>query len=291
MDYIKLEKFLKNKIPNADLDVIGKSVLGRNVYSVTFNFESKYNVIIQAAIHAREHITTSLVVEFIKEVSNNFDFYKQLNMPNLIFIPMANPDGVMISCRGLKSVKDEKIKSELQKINISKESFAFFKANANAVDLNNNFDANWGTGKENVKMPAFHGYIGKWPESEPETKALVNLTKNLKPCFTISYHCKGEEIYYDFFQKGRERKRDREIAKLFAKETGYKIKSTEKSSSGGYKDWCVQKLKIPSITVEVAGDNLSHKKKEKFLTDVYQKNKNVLQLLPKVVEIMQEEKV
>ena len=236
MDYIKLEKYLENKISNSHVDVIGKSVLGRNIYSVTFNFGSKYNVIIQAAIHAREHITTSLVVEFIKDVSKNFEFYKQLNMPNLVFVPMINPDGVMISCHGLKSVKDEKIKSKLQKINIKNENFAFFKANANAVDLNNNFDANWGSGKENVKKPAFHGYIGKWPESEPETKALVNLTKNVGPCFTISYHCKGEEIYYDFFQKGRERKRDRKVAKLFAKETGYKIKQ-----------WWIQRLVCAKI--------------------------------------------
>ncbi|MBQ7466726.1 MAG: hypothetical protein IJS74_01485 [Clostridia bacterium] len=287
MDYVKLEKFLKNKIPNADVDVIGKSVLGRNIYAVYFDFHSNYNVIIQASIHAREHITTSLVVKFIKDVSKNFEFYKQLNMPNIIFVPMANPDGVMISCHGLKSVKNEKVKFKLQKINIKNEDFTLFKANANAVDLNNNFDANWGTGKENVKLPAFHGYIGKRPESEPEVKALVSLTKKVKPCFTISYHCKGEEIYYDFYQSGRERKRDKKIAKLFAKATGYKIKSTEKSSSGGYKDWCVQKLKIPSITVEVGSDNLSHPISEKFLPEIYQKNKNVIKLLPKAMKIFQ----
>ena len=127
MDYVKLEKFLKNKIPNADVDVIGKSVLGRNIYAVYFDFHSNYNVIIQASIHAREHITTSLVVKFIKDVSKNFEFYKQLNMPNIIFVPMANPDGVMISCHGLKSVKNEKVKFKLQKINIKMKILHFLK--------------------------------------------------------------------------------------------------------------------------------------------------------------------
>ena len=287
MDYVNLQKFLKKEIKCCEKQIIGKSVLGRNIYSIVFDFGSEYNVIIQASIHAREHITTDLVVEFIKDVSKNYDFYKGIGTPNLVFVPMANPDGVMISCHGLKSVRDNQIKEKLKKINIKNDDFALFKANANAVDLNNNFDAKWGTGKENVTEPAFHGFIGSYPESEPETQALVKLTEKIKPCFTISFHSKGEEIYWDFFQNSKQRKRDRNIAKLFAKSTGYKIKSTEKTSSGGYKDWCVQKFKIPSITVEVGDDNLSHPISPKFLPEIYNKNKNVIKLLSEVVKIIE----
>ena len=210
MDYVKLKQFLGKKIHCAKVNVIGKSVLGRNIYSVSFDFQSQNSVIIQSAIHAREHITTDLALELIKDVSRQFDYYKQIGTPNIVFVPMVNPDGVMISCRGLRSVKNNSIISQLQKIN-QHEDFALFKANANAVDLNNNFDAKWGKGKENVKSPAVHGYIGTCPESERETQALVKLTERVKPCFTISYHCKGEEIYWDFFQSEIRRKRDRKI--------------------------------------------------------------------------------
>ncbi len=285
MDYVMLKKILHKKIPHAKLDIIGKTVLGRDIYSVTFDFESQYNVIIQAAIHAREHITTDLVVKLIKDVSKNYKIYKDLGTPNLIFVPMSNPDGVMIACHGMKSVDDKEIVKMLQDLNCESEDFSLFKANAHAVDLNNNFDAKWGSGKENVTYPAFHGFVGKVPESEPETQALVNLTMYAKPCFTISYHCKGEEIYWDFFQKKTQRKRDKKIAYLFANSTEYKIKSTQDVSSGGFKDWCVQKLKIPSLTIEVGDDNLSHPILKKYLPEIYNRNKNVIKLLPEVVKI------
>ena len=53
----------------------------------------------------------------------------------------------------------------------------------------------------------------------------------------------------------------------------YVIKNPEKTSSGGFKDFCVQSLKIPSITIEVGSDNLSHPIGEEFLGEIYEKNK------------------
>ena len=93
--------------------------------------------------------------------------------------------------------------------------------------------------------------------------------------FTISYHSKGEEIYFNFFQESWRLVRDETIAKQFEKSTGYKIKNVEKTSSGGLKDYCVQKLKIPSITIEVGSDDLSHPINEEFLDLIYTKHKNV----------------
>ena len=99
---------------------------------------------------------------------------------------------------------------------------------------------------------------------------------------TVSYHAKGEEIYYDFYQTGRIRERDLEIAKAVATVTGYKIVENL-PSAGGYKDWCVEKLKIPSLTIEVGSDSLTHPIGKESLTAIFNKNKMVIKVLTEKV--------
>lgn len=70
--------------------------------------------------------------------------------------------------------------------------------------MNTNFDARWGQGKRNVFFRAGANYVGKTPNSEKETKNLIRFTKAVKPLATISYHCKGEIIYWRFFQKDKD---------------------------------------------------------------------------------------
>ena len=83
------------------------------------------------------------------------------------------------------------------------KDFSLWKANARGVDLKVNFDAKWGPGKQNVRYPASANYIGSMPFSEPETRALAEFTKEVKPDATISYHTKGGEIYYGFEGRAR----------------------------------------------------------------------------------------
>ena len=49
-------------------------------------------------------------------------------------------------------------------------------------------------------------------------------------------------------------------------------------SAGGYKDWCIENLKIPAITIEVGDDRLSHPIKKQKLRPIYKENKNVLEI-------------
>ena len=46
---------------------------------------------------------------------------------------------------------------------------------------------------------------------------------------TLSYHSKGEEIYYEFFQSKEKKKSHFQMAKLVSDITGYSIKSTPDS--------------------------------------------------------------
>ena len=121
-------------------------------------------------------------------------------------------------------------------------------------------------------------FIGNKPFSEAESRALRDFTLFKKPKSTISYHSKGEEIYWEFFQTGKRRVIDKRLAYLLSKETGYKLKPTP-FSAGGYKDWCIEKLSISAFTIEVGSDKYKHPLKKKHLRRIYKKNKNVIKVL------------
>lgn len=281
MRYTELEKLLEKKLDHGKVEIAGQSVLGRFIYYVSFDLKSDKTVLIQASMHARENITCDLVCKLIQDFDKNFTFYQSKMCPNVIFVPMVNPDGVELCHVGLRSVKGQLKKRFLFSINGSKD-FTLYKSNANGVDLNTNFDAKWGSGKDNRLLPSSQGYIGPSPMSEPEVQALASLTKRVKPFFTISYHCKGEVIYYQFYNKTENIKRDRRIAKMVSFITGYRLKNVSASSSGGYKDWCVQRLNIPAVTIEVGPDKYDHPLPKSALKQIYRRNKNIIKILPKI---------
>ena len=246
----KLQKFY-NDYPYKK-GVIGKTERGKDIYYLLVEKSSYPTLICQYSIHAREYITTYLALLQIKE------FIKSGKAGRVYFIPMVNVDGVEICLNGKP----------------------LYKANARGVDLNVNFNARWGTGKQNKRTRGDQNYIGAYPFSESETKALRDFTLSVKPDMTLSYHSKGEEIYYEFFQDKERKKSDYRLAKIVADKTGYAVKGTP-DSAGGYKDWCIEKLLIPSLTIEVGSDKLSHPIGERHASSIFKKNKGVLALLTK----------
>ena len=232
---------------NGKKGVIGYSVLNKPIYYFRIEKSTYPKIIVQYCIHAREYITTYLALKQIEDFALN-------GLKGCVyFIPMMNPDGVEISLK----------------------SKPLYKANAKGVDLNVNFDANWGSGRYNTTHSGSQNYIGKYPFSEPETIALRDFTYKINPNVTISYHSKGEEIYWEFFQHNNQRQRDYALAVSLQKGTGYTIKSTP-DSAGGYKDWCIKTLGIPAFTIEVGSDKLKHPINKKHLPQIYKANKSVI---------------
>ncbi len=269
MNYLELISKINDYKQKYNVIKIGKSCFERDIFAVEkingLNFPA---AIFLCSVHARENITTDLVCKMLDE-----NIFSEIKDFNLSFILMANPDGVELSNFGLSSVPKNH-RNKLYEINDFSEDFSLWKANGRGVDLNNNFDANFGTNVHST-VPSSSGYIGKFAESEFETKAIANYTRSLNLFFTISYHSKGEEIYYNFFQQGQRLERDKRIAERFSNSTRYVIKNPEQTSSGGYKDFCVQKLKIPALTIEVGSDSLAHPIKREALNEIFDKNKNV----------------
>lgn len=231
----------------------------------------KKHIIIHAGIHAREYMTSLLVMRQMeyylqcleKETYRGILYRDLFSEITFHIVPMVNPDGVSISQFGLNNIQSDTIKREIKEwyqrdlaAGIAKDSFDIYlkrwKANANGVDLNRNFNYGW---EEYIGMdvPGPEKYKGVTVESEPETKALVLLTKQIMPVVAISYHATGSIIYWDYGQIGNMRNQCHSLVHTISKVTGYEISyaDTDKQDAAGYGDWAVMVEKVPSATIEI----------------------------------------
>ena len=245
---------------------IRRTVLGRPIFA--FEIGCGYpKILAQYAIHAREHITYYLAnlhcVSLLKTIKKGTG--------TIYILPVINVDGVALCLDGVDSAGA--MADNLLELNRGTD-FSLWKANARGVDLNVNFDARWGTGKKNVLNAGAQNYIGSSPNSEPETRSLIAFTEQIKPDITLSFHSKGEVIYWDFHQNPSALVRDKKIGKMLAKSTGYRL-SRSGASAGGYKDWCIEHLGIPAYTIEVGNDSIPHPIEKEHLLQIFDETKNI----------------
>ena len=95
--------------------VIGVSNDGRNLYEVVLgNPEAEKHIMMQAAIHGREYMTTQLVMKMIEYYAYYYQNGKYENVSYadifdkiaLHIVPMTNPDGVTISQLGVDALNN-----------------------------------------------------------------------------------------------------------------------------------------------------------------------------------------
>ena len=247
---------------------IGKSEWGKEIYFLHVGKRVGKQIIITGAIHAREIISAQLCCCLSVK-------HEQCKNCGVYFIPMLNPDGNLLVC---DKAKNEKGYTRAVEINGGSEDFSLWKSNGQGVDLNVNFPARFACGKSNVFQPAPCSYVGVRPLCASESMALYKFTKKVNPVATLSYHSKGREIYWDFNQR-KNRSRDEKIAKALAKESGYRLVYGDLGSAGGYKDWCISALKIPSYTIEIGNDKYLHPLQSWCIIEEWNANKRIPSVL------------
>ncbi len=272
MNYAELTEIIRSVEGASDFFTVGYSLLSQPIYASHVGSYAGRQVIVQCAIHAREYITALLGVELTKYAAeHSFG-------GGAYFIYNVDPDGIRLVLDGDAFVSCDKTREYLRSVNGS-DDYSLYKANANGVDLNTNFNADWGSGGQNRRCPAPESFIGYYPMSEREVNVLADFTKSISPYATISYHTKGEVIYYGF--KGQNENSlagDEAIAYRLSAVTGYTPLLT-RNSAGGYKDWCIRNFDIPSFTIEVAPSEAAHPVGEEYLEEITERNKNVLAAL------------
>ena len=236
---------------NIDRVAVGYSTLNQEIYGYHIGEYSGPQILIEGGIHAREYPATLVVVGMAKYLST-----RDITNGGIYIIPLVNPDGVRLVLDGVDWLTCEKQREYVLSINEGSSDFSQWKADIWAVDLNVNFPALWGGGGQNVFCPSPANWVGYYPASEREVRTLMELTDNIRPALTLSYHTKGEVIYYGFETLTPEEiARDLEIANIISGINGYIPVKTE-NSTGGYSDWVSETYRIPAFTVEVGNASL-----------------------------------
>jgi len=254
---------LKVRYPFLETGVIGKSVLGRDLAYIRLG-QGPNRVFYNAAHHSLEWITSPLLMKFTEQFAKSYvrgNIMSQGYNPRHIWetssiylVPMVNPDGVELVLDGLST--DNPDYAQLIEWNNGSTDFSIdWEANNLGVDLNHNYDAAWELSKAaepeyGVYGPGPTRYGGLYPESEPETKAMVAFTRAHDFRLVLAYHSQGEIIYRGFMNMSPPG--DEEIGEALAKASGYALEqSTGIASYAGYKDWFIKEFNRPGYTIEV----------------------------------------
>ncbi|KAA0548346.1 hypothetical protein FZW96_07160 [Bacillus sp. BGMRC 2118] len=250
---------LKSTYPDfVHTEVIGQSVDGRSITAVRLGKGSS-EVFFNGSHHAREHITTNLLMEMMDQYASSyadgvsFAGYNTthiLNNSSIWFVPMVNPDGVTLVQKGATSAKNP---AYVMLLNGNSADFSSWKANIRGVDLNRQYPADWNSIVNDTGHPSPMNFKGYSPLSEPEVIALYNFTKKHSFKTTVSYHSSGEILYWYYKQTGANYNRDYSLAVQYGNMTGYSlVQPTTNISGGGYKDWFIQETGLPAFTPEVS---------------------------------------
>ena len=185
-----------------------------------------------------EWLTAKVLFKFASDLACGMHNASELlSSVSLYIVPMVNPDGVRLAADG-----------------------NLWQANARGVDLNHNYNAMWQLSKNleasnGITEPGPTRFGGECPESEPESRAVANFTRQNKFDMVIALHSQGEVIYYDFC--GSVPNGTEDYLTRFERVTAYRRDMPSGISAyGGFKDWFIKQFKKPGFTVEIGlGEN------------------------------------
>ncbi len=208
---------------------IGKSEMGRDILAVKIGAGS-VPLLVVGAHHAREAVSSWFILRELERLSlpRNITLYA---------VPMLNPDGVMIA----------------------NTADGTWKANARGVDLNRNYPCLFFY-KASAKRPCSEGFKGYYPLSEKETSAMAEFTKKIAPAAALSFHAKGEEIYFADENTPEVFTQSKRLAEELSLRSGYRLNEVSKNPeiyAAGYENWFRERFKKPCLLIELTPYNMS----------------------------------
>lgn len=232
---------------------IGVTSMGRDIPVIRIGDQNaQHHILLQGAIHGREHLS-AWVLMAIADYWLDHGMERYGNVCCHI-IPMANPDGVIISQTGtLNDAQHEIYLQDLEKGYTSTDEHRYaeiWKANGEGIDLNRNFPAGW-QWIDDRTAPSSQKYQGSAPFCAPETAALRDYTLQYAFDATVSYHASGSLIYYSYGDKASVNEQSKSLAQAVCDVSGYPLADSIGVDGAGYKDWAIDALQIPSITIEI----------------------------------------
>ena len=268
---------LRNQYPDeVTVSSIGTTELGRDIPVIRIgDLNARYHVLLQGAIHGREHLTAWLLMA----TADYWLDHGILGYSDVCYhmIPMTNPDGVIISQTGLLNDAQYEIylsDKENGYTTRSESSYAErWKANGEGIDINRNFPAGWELIHDRPG-PSSQKYQGKKPFSAAEAVALRDYTLKFAFDATVSYHATGSLIYYSYGNQEPVNTKSKSLAKAVREISGYDLASSNGIDGAGYKDWVMEQLGIPSLTIEIGCEEAALAQREIY--SIFARNYRVL---------------
>ncbi|VVC98823.1 unnamed protein product [Leptidea sinapis] len=181
---------LANRFPNrVRIASAGRSIEGREIRYLristnNFQTQSRPVVVLQSLLHAREWVTLPATLYAIEKLVIDVTDQDLVNNIDWIIIPIANPDGYEFTHTGSRTWRKNR-----------RPTNNFF---CMGVDLNRNFDHDWGTASSN--NPCSDTFHGASAFSEPETQAVRRVLHEFRGRLQlfIDIHSFGSMILFAF---------------------------------------------------------------------------------------------
>lgn len=251
---------LYEKYPDIiSLGSIGTSVEGRELLLVKLGRGEK-KIVMCGSHHAREYISSTFLMKMTEDYAKayvqrqklgKFDVRALLDKVTIYIVPMVNPDGVNLVNKGITAVKDQEA---VQSMVMLEPTFREWKSNINGVDLNRQYPAFWKEKYDNVGKSASENFKGIQPATEPEVKAMMNLSTGNDFILAASFHTKGNVIFWADRGTVDKIPGAKDIAKRLSSLTRYiRMPISEKPSvyGAGYENWFRLQFNRPAFCIEL----------------------------------------
>jgi len=235
-----------NRYPElSELKVVGKSLQGRSIWAIKIssgNGEKKPAILFNGMHHAREVMGPEVALDIIETLLSNYGKDSKIthwvDANEIWVLPMFNVDGN----------------------NIVWTNDSMWRKNARGnygVDINRNYPYAWGSCNGSSNYKSAQDYRGPSPASEPETQVMMNLVKEIRPVFDISYHSYSELVIYPLGCNGQ-RAKNADVMEPIGKEMGKRIGYTPGTAwetlysvDGGDIDWMYAEYQVLPYVIEV----------------------------------------
>jgi g-D-glutamyl-meso-diaminopimelate peptidase len=259
---------LQARCPWLEAEVLTHTAGGRPLKALRLG-RGKRKVLMTAAHHGNEYITAILLWKLLETYCDAinmggslFGFSAQalFRGVTLYLVPLANPDGVdLVTGEILPCSEGYRRAAELSHHQPQVPFPLGWKANLQGVDLNLNYPAQWEQvravkGAKGINRPGPRDFPGHRPLDQPETRALTDLIRRIRPDAMAAWHTQGGEIYG---KDSHGRYPDGDLAKRLSCASGYGLEDVpEGSRGGGLRDWFLQEFGKPAFTIEAGrGEN------------------------------------
>lgn len=229
------------EVPWQTMTIIGASVDGRPIEAHTYGTGSTSLLFVGGIHGGYEWNSVLLAYEFMDHLAN----FPETVPPGLTIhvIPSLNPDG-------LAQVVTKSGRFTLTDVVNPQERVASARFNANAVDLNRNFDCKWQPTSTWRSAPVSAGTAAF---SEPEAVALRDYVEKISPKAAVFWHSQANNVYASECEKGV-LPATLTLMNTYAGASGYGAVARFDAYpvTGDAEGW-LAKIGIPAITVELKG--------------------------------------